>query len=422
MNKRCILLVIMLFACLSVYAQLRIEDCYEKAKANYPLIRQYGLIEQSKDYNLSMLSKAYLPQFQLSMKATYQSDVTKIPIDVSKLGIPLDIPELSKDQYGATLEVSQVIWDGGVIGAKRNTVLAKSYEEEKSLEVSLYTVRERVNQLYFGILLCDAMAEQNRLFREELQNAYNRISALLQGGLANQADLDAVKVEQLKAQQGLTQILHNRTAFLEMLSAFTGEKFNSNTVFQKPDVSFSLSREIRRPELVLFDARLRSLDIAKKEIDADLMPKLGLFLTGGYGKPGLNMLINEFSTYYIGGVRLSWNFGNFYTRKNKLNLLESSRNAIQVQQETFLFNTTLSRTGKENEINKYRELLKTDDEIIALRNSVKRASESKVQNGTLTAIDLMRDVTNEQLARQEKIVHEIEMIQAIYNLKFIINN
>ena len=422
MNKRCILLVIMLFACLSVYAQLRIEDCYEKAKANYPLIRQYGLIEQSKDYNLSMLSKAYLPQFQLSMKATYQSDVTKIPIDVSKLGIPLDIPELSKDQYGATLEVSQVIWDGGVIGAKRNTVLAKSYEEEKSLDVSLYTVRERVNQLYFGILLCDAMAEQNRLFREELQNAYNRISALLQGGLANQADLDAVKVEQLKAQQGLTQILHNRTAFLEMLSAFTGEKFNSNTVFQKPDVSFSLSREIRRPELVLFDARLRSLDIAKKEIDADLMPKLGLFLTGGYGKPGLNMLINEFSTYYIGGVRLSWNFGNFYTRKNKLNLLESSRNAIQVQQETFLFNTTLSRTGKENEINKYRELLKTDDEIIALRNSVKRASESKVQNGTLTAIDLMRDVTNEQLARQEKIVHEIEMIQAIYNLKFIINN
>ena len=422
MNRRCIFLTIMLFALMQCYAQLRIEDCYEKAKANYPLIRQYGLIAQSKDYNLSILSKAHLPQFQLSAKVTYQSDVTKIPIDVSKLGMPMDIPELSKDQYGATLEVSQIVWDGGSVSAKRNSVSAKSEAEEKSLEVSLYTVRERVNQLFFGILLCDAMAEQNRLFREELQRTYTQIASLVQGGLAHQADLDAVKVEQLKAQQGFTHIQHNRIAFLDMLSAFIGEKIDSNTALQKPDALSSLTRGIKRPELAMFDAQFRSLDIAKKEIEADLKPKVGLFLTGGYGKPGLNMLKNEFAPYYIAGVRLSWNFGNFYTRKNRLNLLESGQNAIQIQQETFLFNTALSQTGKENEINKYRELLKTDDEIIALRNSVKRASESKVANGTLTAIDLMRDVTNEQLARQDKIVHEIEMMQAIYNLKFIINN
>ena len=422
MNRRCIFLIFMLFAVLSVYSQLRIEDCYEKAKANYPLIKQYGLIAQAKDCNLSILSKAYLPQLQLSAKATYQSDVTKIPIDVSKLGLPIDIPELSKDQYGATLEVNQIIWDGGSVNAKRNSVSAKSEAEEKSLEVSLYAVRERVNQLFFGILLCDAMAEQNRLFSEELQRTYKQIASLVQGGLAHQADLDVVKVEQLKAQQGFTHIHHNRNAFLEMLSAFIGEKIDNNTALQKPETLSSLSRGIKRPELAMFDAQFRSLDIAKKEIEADLKPKVGLFLTGGYGKPGLNMLKNEFAPFYIAGVRLSWNFGNFYTRKNRLNLLESGQNAIQVQQETFLFNTALSQTGKENEINKYRELLKTDDEIIALRNSVKRASESKVANGTLTAIDLMRDVTNEQMARQDKIVHEIEMMQAIYNLKFIINN
>ena len=404
------------------YARLSIEVCYEKARANYPLIKQYRLIERSRDYTLSNASKAYLPQFQLSAKATFQSEVTKIPVDFSKLGIPVEIPEPGKDQYGASLEVSQVVWDGGLVEAKRQSIRAKSEADEKELDVSLYAIRERVNQLFFGILLGDAMAEQNRLFQDELQRNYNQVSSLMQNGLANQADLDAVKVEQLKAQQGLTQILHNRTAFLELLSAFIGEKLENSIVLLKPDVSPPLSQEIERPELALFDAQFKTLEVAKKEINADLMPKLSLFLTGGYGKPGLNMLKDDFSAYCIGGIRLSWNLGSFYTRKNRLHLLESGRNAVQVQRETFLFNTALNQTGKNNEIEKYRELLKTDDEIIALRNSVKRASEAKVENGVLSATDLMRDVTGEQWARQEKILHEIEMIQAIYHLKWVMGD
>ena len=424
--KNCKFLILTLFASSSVYAQLSIEDCYEKARANYPLIKQYELIEQSRDYNLSILSKVFLPQLQLSAKATYQSEVTKIPIDFSQIPIPqmaaIKIPELSKDQYGAMLELSQIIWDGGLVGAKRKSVYAKIEADEKTLEAGLYAVKERVNQLFFGILLTEAMAEQTRMFQGELQRTCNLVSSLVESGLANEADLDAVKVELVKLQQGITQILYNRNAFLDMLSAFIGEKIDSNTTLQKPDVTYSLSKEIRRPELAMFDAQANSIDVAKKEISADLMPKLSLFIAGGYGRPGLNMLKNEFTGYYIGGVRLMWNFGSFYTRKGKLNMLETGRNSIQVQQETFLFNLSLGQTGKENEIDKYRELLKTDDEIIALRNSVKRASEAKVESGTLNASDLMRDVTNEQVARQSKVVHEIEMIQAIYNLKFITNN
>jgi outer membrane protein TolC len=267
------------------------------------------------------------------------------------------------------------------------------------------------------------MIEQNRLFQEELQRNYDRISSYMQNGIANQSDLDVVKVEQLKAKQGLTQIVHSRKAYLEMLSAFTGEKLEDSVVLQKPDaVETRLIASLQRPELSLLDANLASIDAAKSEISASLMPKLGLFLTGGYGKPGLNMLEDEFSAYYIGGVRLTWNFGNFYTQKNRLNLLESNRDAIRVQRETFLFNTSLSRTNKENEIDKYRELLKSDEEIIALRNSVKRSSQVKLENGTLNTTDLMRDITAEQLARQDRILHEIEMLQAIYQLKYITNN
>ncbi|GHV69825.1 transporter [Bacteroidia bacterium] len=402
---------------------MSIEDCYEKAKANYPLIKQYGLIEQSRGYNVSNVHKAWMPQVQLSAKATYQSDVTEIPIDLSKFGLTdIGIPPIDKDQYGATLEISQAIWDGGVTSAKRKSINAKAESEERELDVTLYAVRERVNQLFFGILLCHTMLEQNRLFQDELQVNYDRIANLMQGGLANQSDLDAVKVEQLKAKQGSTQIRHSRKAFLAVLSVFIGETLDENTELQKPVVQQPATMDIYRPELSLFDAHLKSVDATKSEIDAGLMPKFGFFVTGGYGKPGLNMLKTEFSAYYIGGVRLTWNIGSFYTRKNNLNLLESNRDIIQTQRETFLFNTSLNKTSKEYEIDKYRELLQSDDEIISLRNSVRRAAETKVENGTLTVTDLMHEANAEQAARQDKIVHEIEMLQTIYNLKFITNN
>ena len=426
MYKRQIFIVFTLLLSVQTFAQLRIETCYEKARANYPLVKQYGLIEQSRDYNLSNVARAWLPQIQLSAKATYQSDVTKIPIDFSQLPIPqmaeMKMPELSRDQYGATIEITQTLWDGGIAGAKRKTITAVSDAEKADLEVNLYAVRERVNQLFFGILMCDAMLEQNQLLQDELQRNLEKITALSNSGLANQADIDAVKVEQLKAKQHFTQISYNRKAYLQMLSAFIGEKLDENVTLQKPNAEFTNSDKISRPELLFFNSKLLSLDASQNEIKADLMPKFGLFFTGGYGKPGLNMFKDGFSAYYIGGVRFSWNIGSFYTSKNRQNLLNSNKNTIAIQRETFLFNTSLSKSSKENEVEKLREILKSDDEIIALRNSVKRSLEAKVANGTANVTDLMREVTAEALAKQDKILHEIELLQAVYALKFTINN
>ena len=207
-----------------------------------------------------------------------------------------------------------------------------------------------------------------------------------------------------------------------MLAAFIGEQLDENTSLQKPNATLANPSKISRPELSFFDSKLLSLDASQREIKAELMPKFGLFFTGGYGNPGLNMLKDGFSAYYIGGIRLSWNIGNFYTSKNRQNLLNTNRNAIAIQRETFLFNTSLNQSSKENEVEKFREVLKSDDEIIALRNSVKRSLEVKVASGTANITDLMREVTAEALAKQDKILHEIEMLQTIYNLKFITNN
>ena len=426
MYRKTVIIILTLLFSINIYAQLSIEECYDKAKANYPLVKQYDLIDQARDYNLSNVKRGWLPQIQLSAKASYQSDVTKIPIDFSEVPIPqladLKMPELSKDQYGVSIDVSQILWDGGMLGAKRQRVIVSAEAEKAELEVNLYALRERVNQLFFGILMCDALLEQNRLLQDELQRNYEQVAALARGGLTNQADINAVKVEQLKATQHFTTIIHNRNALLQMLEAFMGEKFDNNIVLQKPVVESLWFNEIFRPELLLFNSKLMLINTFNCEIKADLMPKFGLFLTGGYGNPGLNMLKNGFSAYYIGGLRLSWNIGSFYTLNNRKNQIITNRNSIEIQRETFLFNTAISQSNQENEIAKFRELMQSDEEIIALRNFVKHATESKVVNGTASISDLLRDVNAETLAKQEKVFHELEMLQAIYNLKFITNN
>ena len=414
--KRTICMLILLCGYLFVHAQLTLDDCYMKAQANYPLIRQYELIEKSKDYNLSNAGKGYLPQITFSAKASYQSEVTEVPI-----AIP-GIKGMNRDQYGATVDINQVVWDGGAIKSRSAGIRALSDVEAKALEVDLYAINDRVNQLYFGILLFDAQLAQNALFQEELGRNYEKIVSCVQNGIANQADLDAVKVEQLKAIQVKNQLTYQRNAYLDMLSAMTGETLGENVTLQKPaPVSFT-GTSVQRPEFELFNAKINHLEEQNNEVNAALMPKLGVFLTGGYGNPGLNMLKSGFSAYYIAGVRLSWNLSSLYANKNNKQLIQNNMNSVATQRETFMFNTNMDISRRGHEINKYRDLMKYDDEIIALRTSVKQSSEAKMANGMLSGIDLMRDVTAEELAKQDKILHEIELLLAMYNYKWTVNN
>ncbi|MBS5795816.1 MAG: TolC family protein [Dysgonomonas mossii] len=421
MKKSLIIITYSLFFSAMAFAQstLTIEQCQQMAKENYPLIKRYGLIERSKEYNLSNAGKGYLPQFSLSAKASYQSEVTKIPIDIQGI----DIKGLSKDQYSATIDIMQTIWDGGVISSKKDITKASSYAEQKQLDVDMYKIVYQVNQMYFGILLLDARLKQNTLLQEELQRNFDLISSYITNGIANQSDLDAIKVEQLKTVQNKAQIVSNKKAYLDMLGILIGQKLNENIILPKPNAdNLTISSQVKRPELELFDAQLVNLEKQKKVIKAGYMPKLVLFLTGGYGKPALNMLNNDFSAYYIGGIRLSWNFGSLYTQKNDRKLIETNQDNITTSRETFLFNTSLETSQEQNEINKNKDLLKYDDDIVILRNNVKRATEAKVANGTSTVIDLMRDVNAEDLAKQDRMQHEIELLQAIYNLKYTTNN
>ena len=403
-----------------IYGQLSIEDCYKKAQANYPLVKQYGLIEQSREFNLSNANKGYLPQVSLSAKASYQSEVTKLPITLPNVVIK----GVNKDQYQSVVEVNQTIWDGGVIHNQKKITEASSTVDKQKLDVDMYAINERINQLFFGILLLDEQIKQNILLQDELKRNYSQITSYMTNGIANQADLDAVKVNQLNTAQRKVELEATRKAYREMLATMIGEPIMDNTFLTKPSIaeSISLPETINRPELQLFEAQNNLFEIQKSIIDSKNLPKLGLFIQGGYSNPALNMLKSEFSPYYIAGARLSWNFGGLYTKKNEKKLLETSKQNIAVQKETFLFNTNLKMTQQNNEIDKMKQLMQDDDEIIRLRASIKKAAEIKVENGTLSVTELLREINSEDQAKQNKVLHEIQLLMSIYNYKNTTNN
>ncbi len=396
------------------YGQLSIDSCQIKARKNYPLIKRYDLIERAKAYNLSNACKGHLPQISMTARISYQSEVTKIPVNLPGI----DIEGLSKDQYLATVDVTQAIWDGGTIRSQKKITVAGSEMEQRQLEVDLYAIEEQVNQLFFGILLLDAQLRQNEILQEDLQRNHTVIASYIENGIANQADLDAVKVEQLKAKQLHAQLYSNRKAYIEMLTVMIGEPIGETSILIKPDIrDIPLSMEIHRPELKLFESQHNLLEAQKSMIAASYMPRFNLFLQGGYGKPGLNMLDNDFSPFYIGGLRMSWNFGALYTQKNDRRKLEVNQNNVTAQTETFLYHTHLEIARETNEIKKLKEIMEYDAEIIRLRENVKKAAEIKVANGTLSVIELVREINSENLAKQEKNTHEIELLIAVYKLK-----
>lgn len=413
-----LLITILSIISIEVMSQLTIDSCYLKARLNYPQIAQYGLLEKSKDYDLKNASMGYLPQFALSLRATYQTEVTEMPINIPGItfeGIP-------KDQYQALLSLNQTIWDGGMIHSQRKDTEAKYKADVKSLDVDIYTLNERINNLFFGIILLNEQLKQNELFNDELKRQYDKVKSYIDNGLANSADLDAVEVELLNNKQQKTDLTANRRAYLMMLSVMIGENVDESTHLIEPTVNEYISTTINRPELDLFAANIDLLEVKYKSVSTRVTPKIGLFVNGGVGNPGLNFLKAGFSPYAQMGVNLSWNIGGFYTFGRERKNIDIGKQSINTSKETFLFNTNLQVVQQNQEILRIKEIMVYDDKIINLRNSVKLSSEVKVENGVITVTDFLRDVNAEQMAIQTKTLHQVQLMMAVYKLKTITNN
>lgn len=403
--------------CQSPSAQaLTLDQCYSLARQNYPMIQQAGLIEKSRQYNVENASKGYLPQFSINGQATYQSAVTSLGIpgiDIPHV-IDVTIPTPYKDQYNIHGEVDQTIYDGGIIKQQKNSAQADADISQKNLEVQLYTLKDRVNQVFFGTLLIDQQIIQNDITSKDIQNSIDKMQEAVNNGTALKSSLDELQAELLQQQQNKINLKYNRKAYIDMLGILINMPLTDSAKLETPG-NIKVSDSIARPELALYDIQKKSYDIQDKILSAQNRPKLSFFFQGGYAEPGLDAFDVNFEWYYIGGFKLSWIFGGYYTLKNQRQLLIIDRQTTDINRQTFLFNTKVTMKQQSAEITSLQDMLAKDDEIIAKRTAIKDASKAQMEQGTVTVHDYIGELDAEDAAKQNQILHTIQLLQAQYN-------
>ena len=398
---------------IAVWAQgLSLGECIEKAYDNYPAVRQYGLIERTRDYNLSNAAKGWLPQIGLSAGAFAFTDI--IDSDVQdNMGV-----SVKNHLLNASVSISQSIYDGGQTAAARGVTRAQAEVERRQLDVTMYDIDERVQQIFFGLLLIDEQIRQNLLLQEDLEISYKSVESMLDGGVANQSDLDAVKVEQIRVQQQEGALRSSRKAYLRMLGVMIGENIPEETSLSLPDTGQPADGDgTARPEISFFKAQENLLDKQRKQLNARLRPTISALAVGLTHNSVTDIMNNSL---LIGGISLSWNFGALYTRKNDIRKLETQRLTIDSQRETFLFNTKLDYEDSNGAIETLKSQIRQDEEIVSLRESIRSKSERKVQAGTESVNEMLRDINAVSQSRQQKALHEIQLLKELYNLKHII--
>jgi outer membrane protein TolC len=419
MNKK-ILIGIILISVSVVFPQVKLtlEECYSKARENYPLIKQKEYIAKSKDYNVTNIWKGYFPQITINGQATYQSDVTSIPISIP--GIKIEA--LAKDQYKAIADVSQIIYDGGIMSAQSDIQKTSAEVESQKIEAEMLKVKDRINQIYFGILLFDAQLIQTDLVKKDLSVSLDKLNAALQNGTAMQSSVDVIKAELLKTNQREIELKSSRKAFTEMLGLLINQNLTESVMFEAPRENFITTGEINRPEIKLYNHQEEAIENQSGLTLAKILPKASLFFQGGYGKPTLNMLNNKFDWFYTAGARLTWSLSSFYTFGNENEVTELNKKSVEAQKETFLLNTNLLLKQYGNEIEKLKELINVDGEIIKIRTSVKEAAKSQLENGVITSSDFIRELNAEDQAKQNLAIHKIQLQLAQQNYKLTLGN
>ena len=396
---------------------ITLEQCYQWSRENYPLIKKQELIKKAEQYTTENALKGWLPQVNITAQATYQNDVTQFPVKLPNV----NVEPLSKDQYKVFADVSQTIYDGGNIRNQKNLAKIQSEVQTIQTEVELDKLKERINQLYFGILQTNKQWTQLQFIKLDIKEGIKKAEAQLKNGVIFRSNLDVLKAELVKIEQKEIELQAIKQNFVQMLSYFIKKNIDENTQLETPE-KILLTKNNNRSELKLFDAQKQLLETQRKIINTKNTPKLGAFFQGGYGKPGFNMLKNEFDIFYIGGIRLNIPISGFYTQKNDLALLENQSQEIEIQRENFLFNQNFIEIQQRNDLEKIQNLIDKDNELIELRKNIKTASLAQLENGVINTNDYLREVTAEEQAILTKITHEIQYLLTQYNLKAQLNN
>ena len=394
---------------------LTLQECYDLAAKNYPLAKQSGLLHQKSTYEIEGLNTAKLPKIDLNAQATYQSDV---------IGLPIALPGMepqNKDQYRATLDVIQIIYNGGAVDATAKLRAAQSKTQQQQVEVNLYQLKSRINHYYFSILLLQEkralLVSKNELLLEKTKEVK---SGVKYGAILPASEL-ILEAEMLKIKQQLTEIKFENIKLLQSLSDLTFTKIDSETVVIPPTNEDKISRS-NRPELTLYDLQNEQIDFSKSILSKSALPRLNAFGQAGYGNPGLNMLDNSFQGFYIVGLKANWNILDWGKNKKDLNALEIAKEIVLTEKETFELNNLIELQQGENDIKKLQELLTSDYEIIEIRSKIAQSANAQMKNGVITTSEYLTEFINLFEARNVLKTHEVQLSLAKSNYEIIKGN
>ena len=390
---------------------ISLEECYGNLKENYPLVKKQAILEQQKKADFSVIKAKTLPQLHLNAQATYQSEVTEVPFPNS------GIEPLNKDQYKATLTANQLLYNGGKIKETQDLQNITYSRKHQEVEVNLYQLKQRVNQLYFSILLLDDQTILLDTRDQQLRVKLSEIKSGIKNGVLLPVSDKIIEAEILKIAQQKEEVKNNKSKLVSSLSLLIGAPVNTETVFQKPLISIIENETLNRPELELFSLQKQELEKQKNVLSKELMPELVGFATGGYGNPGLNMLKNNFESYYIVGLKLNWNVFDWNSNKRKREVINFSKEIIDTQEEIFKLNTNTALNEQNKEIETLESTVVIDQELISLQKEVVTASDSQLKNGVITPSQYLTELTklyeSENLFNQHKT--QLELAKANYN-------
>lgn len=419
-------LALSFFLGVNLFAQVTLEECITLAQDNYPLIKKYDLLNQTREVNLSDINKSWLPQINVYAQGTVQNETPSFPESlagiISQSGT--NVSGLNEWQYKIGADINQNVWDGGSSKAQREMERAEDMERQSALDVQLYAIRERVEELYFGVLLIEEQAEQTRNMLALLQSNLDKLRVMLKNGVAMQSDVDMMEAQYLSTVQQLTHAESTSKSYRKILEIFTGKSLAGQELM-KPCAYIPQDMAPDRPELRHFEAQLLVNEAREASITASVMPKIGLFAQAYYGYPGFDyfesMMNRNASFNILAGVKVSWNIGVFYTEKNDRRKLRLSSKNIAVERDAFLFNTSMKTRSQLDHIDELKAVMKENDRIVELRTNVRKAAESQLDNGVIDTTDLLTKLTDEKQARLTASYHEIQLIQSIYKLKYTLN-
>lgn len=404
-------LLMLTIVSLSYHANAQIftlQEAEKRAIAYYPVARLKSNYREIADLSKSNISKNWIPQFNAGAQATYQSDVTKISIP----NAPFVVEPLSKEQFKFNIDFSQLIFDGGVSKVQKDIASVNAALESNKVEVEIHRLQERIQQLYLSTLYFDELIKQVISVKSDLQNGIKKMNAQLEGGVVYKSTVDVLKAELLKAEQKEIELISSRTSFLGAIGILTDTVFNTTVVFEKPAVYTGSTKGLINLQSSVFSAQKEMMGKQYELTRAAKNPKANLFAQGGYGRPGLNMLRNEFDWYGIGGIRFNWNISSLYTNKNEKRQLTITEQNILIQEETFNRNSSVQADQLHQEIEKLKALIEKDMGIVSIRKTIKEAAIAQLEAGVITSNDYIKEVNAEDVAKQTMRAHEIQLLQA----------